>query len=84
MQHVENVMQWEDIRMECKKDGGEDNQRRPHHIMHRLFKREAMWNGRSWQQFMEEEFMKKENLHHPSRDENPSGENKRKRKEQKE
>ena len=81
-QQMKDVNKWEDIGSEWKKDGGEDNQKRLYHIMHGVFERETKWNGRSWQEFIEEEFMKNENLHYPSsRGVNQSGKNKRKRKE---
>ena len=75
-----NVKLWDDIGKEWKKDGGEDNQKRLYCIMHGVFERETKWNGKCWQQCLEEEFMTKRNLHYTSRDVNAEGNNKRKRK----
>ena len=80
-QQMEDVKRWEDIGSEWKKDGGEDNQKRLCHIMHGAFEQETKWNGRSWQQCVEEQFMNGQNPHCPSRDVNQAGTNERKRKE---
>ena len=80
-QGMEDVKRWEDIGCAWKEDGGEDNQKRLYHIMHGVFERETKWNGRSWQEVIEEEFMKNEKLCYTSRDMNPAGKSKRKRKE---
>ena len=78
-QQMEEVKGWEDIGTEWKKDGGEDNQKKLYHIMHGVFEREINWNGRSWQQCFEEQFMNSQNLHYPSKDVISAGKNKRKK-----
>ena len=78
-QKMEDVKRWDDIGSVWKKDGGEVNQKRLYHIMHGVFERETMWNGNSWQQCAEEEFMNEQNIKYPSEDVNAAGKNKRKR-----
>ena len=78
-QKMKDVKRWDDIGSVWKKDGGEVNQKRLYHIMHGVFERETMWNGNSWQQCAEEEFMNEQNIKYPSEDVNAAGKNKRKR-----
>ncbi len=80
-QKMEDVRGWGDIRTKWKEEGGEENQKRLYHIMYGVFERESKWDGRSWQQRLEEQFMDNENLRYPFRDIDPMGKGKRKRKE---